>query len=314
MPALIVFLVLTALTLLLSLVFYFGAFYNPNRRDVTHDVLTAEDCAPFRGEMSKLISAAAAIVPSQEVYISSFDRKKLYGRVYFRHEGAPFHIQFNGYKGNGVRDFAGGLPLALKSGGNVLLVDQRAHGHSSGHTVTFGIKERRDVLSWIDYVNRTYGKDTPIFLEGVSMGAATVLMASGLDLPENVRGIVADCPYSSPFEIVNGVAEKILRTRYVWRPFVFLAALLYGRFNLCAASPLEAVKKTKVPVLLIHGTADRYVPCEMSRRIFAANEKMITFVEVEGAPHGLSALKDPGLYERSLEDFFSTAGGKEGRP
>ena len=93
-------------------------------------------------------------------------------------------------------------------GYNVLLVDQRAHFGSGGHTIAYGIRERRDVLSWIEYANGRFGKDKPIYLFGISMGAATVVMAADLALPDNVRLICADCPYSSPRDIIFYVAKR----------------------------------------------------------------------------------------------------------
>ena len=178
--------------------------------------------------------------------------------------------------------------------------------------MTFGIRERYDVLSWINYVNKRYGESTAVYIEGVSMGAATVLMASDLDLPGNVRGIVADCPYSSPFAIIAEVARKVLHIRYLTYPFIFLSALLFGHFNIFASSPEKAVKKAKVPVLLIHGTGDHFVPYEMSVKIHAANPAAVTFVSVEGAPHGLSCICDFEKYKTAFFDFLGNTRPKNG--
>lgn len=283
---------------------YRRAFYNKNDRDVTYDVPEGDGFDRFRGEMTALIDGAAAI-PFEEVRTVSFDGLSLYGRIYFRSPGAPFHIQFNGYKGNGIRDFSGGLQLALASGGNVLLTDQRAHGRSEGHTITFGVKERRDVLSWVRFITDRYGGDVKIYLEGVSMGAATVLMASDLPLPQNVRGIIADCPYSSPFAVTAAVADRIVRVKYVTYPFIILGALLFGRFRILSSSAVRSVKNSRVPILIIHGTGDRFVPVEMSRKIRGAAPDRVTLVEVEGAPHGLSYLKDYGAYKKEFLAFLN---------
>ena len=294
---------LLLITAAVSLWIYFITFYNKNGRDVSREVLKGRDYDPFHDEMVEIIDRAIKI-PFEEVKIRSYDGLSLYGRVYLRRKGAPFHIQFNGYRGNGIRDFSGGLQLALNAGGNVLLVDQRAHGKSEGHNICFGVKERFDVVSWVDYVLRRFGKDTRIFIEGVSMGAATVLMASSLDLPENVKGIVADCPYSSPYKIIYEVASHRFKFAFLAKPFIFTSALLFAHMNVLSSSAEEAVRRTKIPVLLIHGTGDHFVPFKMSEDIYAANPEMITFVKVEGAPHGLSCLKDHALYEGAVNDFW----------
>ena len=301
--ALAVLAFLVIITLAISLWIYFLAFYNKKDRDVSRDVLKGPDYDPFHDEMVEIIDRAIKI-PFEEVRITSCDGRSLYGRIYFRKEGAPFHIQFNGYKGNGIRDFSGGMQLALSAGGNVLLVDQRSHGKSDGHTISFGIKERFDVKSWAEFVIDRYGNDTKIFVEGVSMGAGTVLMASDIGLPDNVRGIVADCPYSSPFDIVYDVGKRIIKIAPVIKPFVFTSALIFGHFNIFASSAVKAVKNTNIPILLIHGTGDHFVPFSMSEQIYASNPERITFVSVEGAPHGLSCLKNHQKYETAVKAFW----------
>ena len=300
---------LCVFSLAFSLAYYFTAFYNGKRFDITYNVLTGPDYDPYHDEMVSLIDAALTI-PYEEISITSYDGKRLFGRLYLRDPSAPFFIQFNGYRGNGIRDFSGGLQLALQKGGNVILTDQRSHGRSEGTTITFGIRERKDVLSWVNYVCKTYGNDVPIYLEGISMGAATVLMASDLPLPENVKGILADCPYSSPIDIIRKVSKDLLKLSYIPYPFIILSAFLFGRFNILSSSAVEAVKHTKVPILIIHGTGDNFVPIEMSRRIRDANPDMVTLKEIEGAPHGLSYLKDRAQYKQSLDSFIDKTLGK----
>ncbi len=290
--------------LIVSVVVFFTAFYNGKRKDVTYDVLTGKDYDPYHDQMLDLIKTAVKI-PFEEIQIRSYDKKNLYGRLYLNDPKAPFHIQFNGYKGNGARDFSGGLQLALQSGANVILTDQRSHGKSEGNIITFGVKERKDVLSWVNYVCEKYGKDTPVYLDGVSMGAATVLMSSDLPLPENVAGIIADCPYSSPFGIVSLVASRMTRAGRLLDPCIIFSAFVFGRFNIFSSSAVKSVKSAKIPILIIHGTGDNFVPVEMSRAIRDANPEKVTLVEVEGAPHGLSYMKDTEKYKKAFYDFIS---------
>ena len=147
-------------------------------------------------------------IPYEAVTISAQDGTKLAVRYYHVRDGAPLQIQLHGYRGTALRDFCGGNKLARESGQNTLVVDQRAHGKSGGTTITFGIRERLDCLCWVEYASQRFGSDIPVFLSGVSMGAATVLMASELELPANVVGIIADCPYSSPEAIIRKVCQQ----------------------------------------------------------------------------------------------------------
>ena len=243
-----------------------------------------------------------ARVPFEEVYITAPDGKRLFGRYYHVADGAPLHIEFHGYKGSAFRDFSGGDPFARKQGCNTLLLDQRAHGNSEGRTITFGVKERLDCLAWVNYAVERFGKDTQIFLSGISMGAATVLMASDLPLPENVVGIIADSPYSSPKEILKKVCGDMKMPVDLVYPFLWLGALLFGHFRIRGGAE-ESVKKTKVPLLIFHGEGDGFVPCEMSKRISegAGDATYVTFANVD---HCLGYVVYPKEYEAALTAFY----------
>lgn len=242
-------------------------------------------------------------VPSERVSITSDDGLKLTGHYYHVKDGAPLEIQCHGYKGNAIRDFCGNWKIAADSGRNVLLIDERAHGDSEGHTITFGILERTDVLNWIKYAGERFG-NVPILLSGVSMGAATVLMTASMDLPENVKGIIADCPYDAPSNIIKKVlgTDMGMPVKFVY-PLIRLGGMLYGKFNLDAASPVEAVKETKVPILLIHGDDDRFVPYDMSCSIHAANPDMIEFHTIHGAGHAMNYAAAPDEYTEIVKAF-----------
>ena len=188
----------------------------------------------IKKERRALIERLAKI-PSEDVFIESRDGLTLHARYYHASANAPLDIQFHGYKSMAQRDFSGGAYECISRGHNVLLVDQRAHGKSSGKVISFGVKERLDVLSWINYSLTRFGDNTRIMLYGISMGAATVLMASELKLPENVVGIVADCPYSSPKDIIKKVMRDMRLPSGIFYPFVRLGALLFGGFDPNAA-------------------------------------------------------------------------------
>ena len=204
-----------------------------------------------------------------------------------------------------MTDFAGGSEISFQMGHNLLLVDQRAHGKSGGRTITFGIKERQDLLCWVDYALDRFGSEVSILLYGVSMGAATVLMAAELELPQNVKGIIADCPYSSPIDIILAVGKQTGYPPKLIRPFVILGAKVYGGFNVQETTAASAVKHTRVPILIIHGEADSFVPADMSKIIQQANPKYVTREVFPDAEHAMSYLVNTPRYHLIVNDFVN---------
>lgn len=241
--------------------------------------------------------------PCELVSITSYDGLTLWGRYYHVSDGATLDIAFHGYRSAGLTDFCGGAQISRELGHNLLLVDQRAHGKSRGRTITFGIKERWDVLSWVEYALERFGMDTKILLFGISMGASTVLMASELPLPENVKGIVADCPYSSPIKIIRFVGRKMRIPAAVAAVFSWVGAKVYGGFDLRETDPVRAVRQAKVPILLIHGESDGFVPCDMSSEIQRSNPQKVHRCTFPGADHGISFLVNPDRYRQIVGEF-----------
>ena len=280
------------------------AFYSPKGSRPTPD-------APLHGEQYiavadhiNRISSIMQRYSHEEITIKSYDGTKLCGRYYHRQDNAPVKILFHGYRSHPFRDCSGGHALSQKMGFNALVIDQRAHGASGGHSICFGIKERRDCLCWIQYVNDRFGTNTPIILSGLSMGAATVLMSASQNLPENVACIIADSPYSSP----RGIIEKVSKDKHypvaLCRPFLYLGALLFGGFDLNGCSAKNAVKNCHIPILLIHGEADYFVPCKMSLEIASACASRVEVATFPIAGHGLCYMTDPLRYENVVCNFL----------
>ena len=292
-----------ALTVLISYVIFRMAFFSDKNKHIKlHDKLEGELDEPRKFRLMLVDKMAGE--PYEDVYIRSYDGLRLHARLYESNKAAPLSIQFHGYKSISVRDMAGGGKEALALGHNLLLVDLRAHGESEGRVISFGIKERFDVLSWIDYGIERYGSDVKILLSGISMGAGTVLMASELSLPKNVRGICADCPFSTPLEIIKKVGRDMKLPASLTTPFIMLAARLFGNFSITAASPLRAVSKTDIPILLIHSEEDAFVPISMSDKIAEAG-KSIKYVRFKEGGHGLSYIMHNENYVNYLKEFIN---------
>lgn len=279
------------------------AFFSPMKDRDRIPSTSGHQYDPYREEMARIYHQLNDRT-CEFVTIFSHDGLKLSGRYYHVKDGAPLDIGFHGYRSSCLTDFSGGSELSFQLEHNVLLVDERAHGKSEGRSITFGIQERQDVLSWVDYAVERFGEDTKILLYGVSMGAATVLMASDLDLPENVKGIIADCPYSSPEKIIRKVAVQMgISDRLAW-PFVKIGAKIYGGFDISETDAARAVKNAKVPILILHGEADGFVPCEMSEEVYLSNTEKVQRYTFPGADHGISYLVDTPRYRQIVTEFI----------
>lgn len=307
-PFVIVLIVIAAIALLVLLtafICYRMAFYSPKRRPIGEDeypIPDGEIYEPYRDQMVEWIKIMRAH-KSEDIEIKSFDGLTLRGKYFHGADNSIIEIMLHGYRGSSERDMCGGIQRAFAVNHNVLLVDQRASGRSDGHTITFGIKERYDVLSWINYAIEKFGPDCRIMLTGISMGGATVMMASELDLPKNVIGILEDCGYSSPKEIIIKVIKEMKLPAGLLYPFVKLGAKLFGGFDLEGASAIEAVKKSPVPIIFVHGESDAFVPCEMSVKCYEACTAPKMLHTVPDAGHGLAYIVENEDYIKVLEQF-----------
>lgn len=285
-----------------SFVCYYITFYSPQKgQNDIDNIPKGGQFDVYREEIKKLCHDLDK-VEYEEVATISYDNKKLVGKYYHMSDENVIYLFFHGYRGMGVRDFGGGAKERLNEGKNIIIVDERAHGKSEGHTITFGIKERYDCISWINYCISRFGKDIKIVLTGISMGAGTVLFASALDLPKNVIGIIADCPFTTPKEIIMKVVKEDMHlpSKFIYF-FIKSGALIFGNFN-PSLNTLQEIKKSKTKTLIIHGEEDKLVPCEMSRRLEKESD-MIHLETVPNAGHGLSYIVNRDLYLKYLDEF-----------
>lgn len=214
-------------------------------------------------------------------------------------------ILMHGFHGSPAHDFSGAFRLYHSLGYHLLCVHQRAHGASEGRYITYGVKERYDCQMWAKYASERFGKELPIVLDGISMGATTVLMASALPMPENVRGIIADCGFTSPFEIFSAVMYSWFRLKPF--PLLYLVegmSRLVAGFGFKDYSVQEAMKENKLPVLFIHGVADDFVPCRMTEAAYEVCRAPKEMILVEKAGHGVSFLLDEERCTQALIRFL----------
>ncbi len=243
--------------------------------------------------------------PHESVWLQSDDGLMLHATWFPQAEKQKVVICFHGYTSQGMNDYIGLSGYYLKNGYSMLLVDERAHGESEGKYIGFGCLDRKDALKWIDWTVENCGEDVQILLHGTSMGGATVLMASGLSLPEQVKGIVSDCAFTSPKEVFTHVLKNMIHLPAF--PMMQISDVMNKKFagyGLDECNAAREVKKATVPILFIHGSGDTFVPCEMCEEIYkncaSPKQKLI----VEGAAHAESYYKDTDAYEEALNEFI----------
>lgn len=241
---------------------------------------------------------------SERVYTKSFDNLKL-AASYYNNNSDTTILLFHGYRSDGRFDFACAVKFYIELGLNVLVVDQRANGESEGRLITFGIKERRDVITWTDFINQKYAPRN-IFLSGVSMGATTVMMAANLQLPQNVKGIIADCGFTAAPDIIKKVALQAFKINASpILPVLNVMCKLFGNFSLYETTTVKALKESDIPIFFIHGKKDGFVPCEMTEESYKAAEAEKYICLVDDADHGISFLVDTDNIQKQITEFVS---------
>ena len=246
-------------------------------------------------------------LPHEEIAIEGFDGTRLVGH-YFQNEGAKRTvIAFHGWRSAWYRDFAAVYDFWFRNNCNVLFVEQRGQKGSSGDYMGFGLLERFDCQSWVNYLTAREDTVTPLYLAGVSMGASTVLMASGLNLPDCVHGILADCGFTSPYAIWKYVTEKNLHLPFTGFRAMVASDICRRKLNNSDSrySCEDALKCCRVPVLFVHGAADKFVPVTMTYKNYLACASEKRLVIVPGADHGMSYLVERDRYEKEVIDFFA---------
>ncbi|MBQ8360131.1 MAG: alpha/beta hydrolase [Oscillospiraceae bacterium] len=248
---------------------------------------------------------------AEDVYMTSKDGLRLHAYWIPAQNPRGTILLAHGYRSTMLVDFGLAYAFYHALGMNILVPHQRAHGESEGRYITFGVKESDDFLRWIHYHNETFGKYQMI-LSGMSMGASTVLYLADRNLPENVKCIIADCGFTSPKAILDKVFREVTHLPSgpsLWAADLF-ARVLAG-FRLEEKDTRQVLKNARLPVLMVHGLSDDFVPSSMTQQGYDACGGHKEILMVEGAGHGVSFLVDKQTYtkriitflEKYLEDF-----------
>lgn len=243
----------------------------------------------------------------ESIQMKSFDGLNLYG-AYLKAK-APTDktvILVHGYTGRG----SGMAFLARyyyeELGYSVLMPDLRGHGQSEGNYIGFGWHDRKDLMQWINYIIEKQGASSQIVLHGISMGGGTVLMTSGEELPKSVKCIVSDCAYTSAKDILLFQMKKMFNIpAFPLMQVTSLICKLRAGYFFEEASALNAVKKSKMPIIFIHGSEDKFVPTKMVYPLYEAlNAEKELFI-VPKAGHGYAYWVDEQGYKKHVEEFIT---------
>ncbi len=304
-------LLLILITILAVSVYFFNFAIVGKHATIEQTLKKSENNPTYTPHYDRIIEGSDWIKehPHDRVSIISHDKLKLYASVYEPDTPSKTCILlFHGWSSHPSFDFSCIVKVYVDMGHNVVVVDQRGHGESEGKYSCFGVKERYDVISWLRYIIGRYGNDVRVVLDGISMGASTVMMAAGLEeLPKNVTGIIADCGFTSAYDQFVHIIKKW----YNLPPFPFiysvdLIAKAVAGFAFREVSTDEELKKSTLPLLILHGADDDFVPLKFSRRNYEASaSKDKKLIIIDGAGHGTSYIVDEENCKRELKEFLS---------
>ena len=277
------------------------------KKDVSWLIESEVRKSPF-GQYYPHIAAADQWIrrhKSHSITIKSYDGLKLHGLWIPASNPKGTVLLAHGYRSTYLVDFGPALNYYHDLGFNLLIPDQRAHGESEGKLITFGVKEARDMMLWVDYHNAHLAA-VPLILSGLSMGASTVIYMTGLNLPGNVKGIIADCGFTSPAEILGTIFRKVTHLHAL--PALLVTELLartIAGISLWQCDSRKLLAKCKIPIVMIHGREDGFVPCEMTEQAYRACSSPKQILLVDGADHGVSFIVARERYLSLIETFLN---------
>ncbi len=236
----------------------------------------------------------------KDIYVYSDDGLKLHGYWIPAENPRGTILLAHGYRSTMLVDFGMVLDMYHKQGMNLLLPEQRSHGKSEGKYITFGVKESKDMFRWLDYHNQNLS-ECPIVLSGLSMGSSTVMYMLDEPLPSNVRAAICDCGFTSPAAIISKIFKETVHIpAELFIRIADLFARMIGGFSFYEKNSCVTLSKNQLPILMVHGKADDFVPCTMTEEAFACCTGEKYLILAEDAEHGYSFLKAREAYQSTV--------------
>lgn len=240
----------------------------------------------------------------EDIFITSEDGLKLHGLWIPAENPRGTILLAHGYRSSILVDFGMVFDVYHKLNMNLLVPQQRAHGQSEGKYITFGVKESQDMISWIKYHNANFGNKKMI-ISGLSMGASTMMYLADRKLPENVKGIIVDCGFTSPAAIISCVFRSVIHLPaipVIWAADLF--ARIFAKFSLYEKDSRMTLANSRLPIMMVHGLEDDFVPAYMTQQGYDACASEKQLLMVKDAEHGVSFLKEPDRYKQMISQFL----------
>ncbi len=283
------------LVLLYFLLSYILAFYltHPKRfeKEFTHQV-----------DVDKgLIPSDMSYMKRNPIEIKMDDGSYIHGDFSENEERKGIMIIAHGYTWN--RE--GSLKYAqffYKHGFSILIYDERGHGENTTRFTTMGYMEGKDIVNIVNYCRENYGSDLPIGLHGESLGGASVLQA--MQYSPKIDFVIDDCGYSSLRKLLlHKMKQNHIPSFFIHGSNAMLKMCFH--FSMEDVVPKNAVKKSNIPLLIIHGANDDFVPTEEGMEIYQARKENSEIHLIEGASHAQSYQVNPQAYEQMCMSFIN---------
>lgn len=241
----------------------------------------------------------------EKLVIRSTHKKKNLHADYLlpRMDSDVFVVLIHGY-GAAPRNMGVYAKHYYEAGYNIIAPSMNGHADSETQRITMGWEDRLDIIDWINYIVEEY-PEAKIIIHGVSMGSATTMMALGEELPQNVHVAIADCGFTSIWDIFDQKINKVVNIP--GNPILTSANTVnkvISGFDMKKASAIEQLKKAKTPTLFIHGEEDTFVPFEMLQKLYDAAACEKDMVIIPGAPHARNSIVAPELYWTNVDEFI----------
>lgn len=302
-----ILLIIIAIIFILMFIIYLAFIDTFTNKKRLHSVLSNDTPYAKYIDIIKKNKEYFDTVEDEEVYIESFDGLKLKAHYVNSGNSNKLLIFFHGFKSSYKTDLTNAKSYVDK-GYSLLMIEQRAHGDSEGKYITFGVKERYDALSWCEYAVNRFGSSVEIVMVGVSMGASTIMMASDLNLPKQVKGMICDCGFNTPkAEIAYCIKHYYHLPSKILVNILDLYCRVFAKFSLAGANSSKSLENSTIPILMIHGDGDDFVPYQYSLENFASckmdNKELLT---IKCDVHAASYLEEMELYNEKVSKFLNS--------
>lgn len=248
----------------------------------------------------------------KDLQITSYDGLELYAyyRPAERKDTKLLVVLIHGWKDTPAQMAAFAQMYLEKTDCHILIPHLRAHGMSKGSYIGFGLADSQDLMMWTQYMEKNLPGPLKILYHGWSMGASTALIAAGSGhMSPSVAGIIADCPFDS----LENQLQYNIRSRYRFSPGFLLRNVsrisqkMIG-YTIRQVSPIARANRIEVPVLLIHGTDDTFVPTWMGEAIYERIQSPKRMLLVQNAEHVMSYNVAPSSYSSEVDQLLKVCG------